>query len=55
MASIDFTNDQITMCKVIWGYIYTIKIYIKGNTWNVIIFNAIHVVIAEFGGSGLHL
>ena len=54
MTSIDFNNGQKTMCKVIWGYICTlkIKIYIKNNTWNVIIFNAMHIVIAEFGGSG---
>ena len=26
MASIDFTDNQTTVCKVISGYIYTLKI-----------------------------
>ena len=43
MAAIDFTkysNDQNTFHRVIWGYIYTLKmeIYIKDNTWIYIIF-----------------
>ena len=34
MASIDFINNQNTVCRVISSYIYTLKmkIKIKGNT-----------------------
>ena len=40
MAATDFANNQNTMYGIVWGYIYAwnIKIRIKDNTWNVIIF-----------------
>ena len=43
------------MRGIIWGYIYTlsIKIHIKDNTWNVIIFTTIQETLAKFGGRGL--
>ena len=29
MTTIDSTNDQNTMCRVIYGYIYTLRIKIR--------------------------
>ena len=52
MAPIGFTNDQNTMRGVIWGYIYTLNIYmhIEDNTWNVIIFTIIQDTSTKLGG-----
>ena len=46
------TNDQNTMCRVIFDYIYTlkIKIHIKSNTWNVIVFAIVQETFAKVGG-----
>ena len=43
MVPIDFINDQDIMRRVIWRYIYTLKIqtHIKDSTWYVIIFTVI--------------
>ena len=51
VAPIDFTNDQNTIRRVFWGYIYTskIKIHVKVNTWDFIIFT---VILERFGKIG---
>ena len=43
MTPIDFHNDQNTMHRVIWGYIYrlTIETRIKDKTWNSFIFTTV--------------
>lgn len=58
MAPTDFTNDQNTIHKVIWGYIYTFKInvYTKDKTWNSIFFAKIQKTFTKLGGGrGFHL
>ena len=49
MVPIGFTNDQKTMSGGIWGYICTlnIKIHIKNNTWDVIIFTIMEDTFAK--------
>ena len=53
MDSIDFINNQNTVCRVISSYIYTLKmkIQLKGNTWNVNIFTHIQETNVKFCGS----
>ena len=47
-----FINNKNSIRRVIWGFIYTskIKIYIKDNTWNVIILTIIQKMFAKFDG-----
>ena len=52
MDSIDFTNNQNAIRRVIWDYIYTLKIKknIKDNTWSIIICTNTQDAIAKVGG-----
>ena len=47
-----FTNNKISIRRVIWGFIYTskIKIHIKDSTWNVIILTIIQKMFAKLDG-----
>lgn len=51
MAPTGFTINQNIMHEVIWGHIYilNIKIRIKDNTWNDIIFIIIQDTFAKLG------
>ena len=50
MAPFDFINGQSTIGRVSWSYFYTlnIKIHIKDNTGNYIIFTIIIDVLPRF-------
>ena len=52
MAPIDFTNVQKTIRIIIWGYIYTLKIkmHIKNDTWNFIIFTTTLETFVKLSG-----
>ena len=47
-----FTNNKISIRRVIWGFIYTskIKIHIKDSTWNVIILTIIQKMFTKLDG-----
>ena len=55
LVPIDFTNHQNTMCRVIWGYIYTLKIKtrVEEKTWIVIIFTIMNKEFEKFVGCKL--
>ena len=58
MAATDFANNQNTMYGIVWRYIYAwnIKIRIKDNTWNVIIFTInCKILLQNLVGTVLHL